>query len=283
MCRRGLVLRRERTEWNRRDETRCRWHGRGRHRKRRDRRAGPKLQLPEGLFSGREADLHEPRTVDAGRAARLDFPAEHAPAVETRARRAGPRRGAMGCRPPALRPGPSLRRGILSQPHRRADRETRRSPGRRSRRALRDARASGATALRRNASRPNRHGPSRHGPSAGSPTAASARRRRRLPNGNRAEGRQAEAAARKRLRGAGIRPPASESRQSAPVRAGAEAPSGTAAAVTGPEPVSAIRGASIAEHDLAGIGKRQHRAGSAHRVCRPGARPGDARPMIPRR
>ena len=82
-----------------------------------------------------------PRTVDAGRASRLDFPAEHAPAGETRARRAGPRRGAMGCRPPALRLGPSLRRGILSRPHRRTDRETRRSPGRRSRRALGDARA----------------------------------------------------------------------------------------------------------------------------------------------
>ena len=37
--------------------------------------------------------------------------------------------------------------------------------------------------------------------------------------------------------------------------------------------VSAIRGASIAEHDLTGIGKRQHRAGSAHRVPDPAPGP----------
>src|SRR4051812_10817544 len=43
-------------------------------------------------------------------------------------------------------------------------------------------------------------------------------------------GREEEAAGRR------VRPPASESRQSAPVRARAEAPRGTAAAVTGPEP-----------------------------------------------
>ena len=186
----------------------------------------------------------------------------------------------MGCRPPALRRGSSLRRGLLSRSHWRADRETRRGPGRCSRRIRRDAR----TVARRasTGTLPARAAKGR----GGMGRARAARPQRARDDGSNCQtaieprgGKQKQPRGRnygapgfapgKRIAAVGAGPGGSGSTKRQHCR-GCRA-----------GPVSAIRGSTSTGHDLAGTGKRQHHARAAHRVRRPASRPDIAGPVTP--